>query len=137
VLLLCHYLLVLLPYTAETCGDRKSANENKLHLRRKHLKKPPWPYSTNELVSTERLPLVGEVSASLCGYRVPGGQGDGSLRSYSRISKPEPLFCLSSSSAIVLTRLSGLRSDPSLLRKSGSAGNRNRTSCSVVTNSDH
>jgi hypothetical protein len=34
-------------------------------------------------------------------------QHDGSLWPYSRISRPEPLLFLSSSSSIVLTRLSG------------------------------
>jgi hypothetical protein len=43
---------------------------------------------------------------------VPRGQRDGSLRPYSRISKPELLLFLSSSSSIVLTRLSGPRSRP-------------------------
>jgi hypothetical protein len=33
---------------------------------------------------------------------VPGGQRDGSLRPYSRISIPEPLLFLSSSSSVIL-----------------------------------
>jgi hypothetical protein len=37
---------------------------------------------------------------------VPRGQRDESLRSYSRLSRPEPLLFLPSSSSIVLTRLS-------------------------------
>jgi hypothetical protein len=37
--------------------------------------------------STERLPLVGEVSANFCGKRVPRGQRDGSLGPYSRFSR--------------------------------------------------
>jgi hypothetical protein len=41
---------------------------------------------------------------------VPRGQRDGSLRPYSRISRPEPLLLLPSSSSIVLTTLSGPRS---------------------------
>jgi hypothetical protein len=40
---------------------------------------------------------------------VPRGQHDGSLRPYSRFSKPEPLLFLQSSSSVVLTRLSGPR----------------------------
>jgi hypothetical protein len=55
----------------------------------------------------------------------------------SRLSRPEPLRFLSSSSSIVLTRLSGPVPDPLLLRKSGSAENRTRTSGSVARNSDH
>jgi hypothetical protein len=65
------------------------------------------------------------------------GQRDGSLRAYSRFSRPGPLHFLSSSSSIVFTRLSGPRSRLILLRKSGSAGNRSRTSGSVAKNSDH
>jgi hypothetical protein len=49
----------------------------------------------------------------------------------------EPLLYLSSSSSIVPKRLSGPIPDPLLLRKSGSAGNRTRTSGSVASNSDH
>jgi hypothetical protein len=40
--------------------------------------------------------------------------------------EPEPLLSHSSSSSIILTRLSGPDPDPLLLRKSGSAGNRTR-----------
>jgi hypothetical protein len=64
------------------------------------------------------------------------GQRDGSLLPYSRLSRPEPLIFLQSSSSIVLTRLSGPRSELLFLRKSGSAGNRTRTSGSVAMNSD-
>jgi hypothetical protein len=46
----------------------------------------------------------------------------------------EPLFFLSSSSSVVLTRLSEPRSRPTT---SGSAGNRTRTSGSVLRNSGH
>jgi hypothetical protein len=49
-------------------------------------------------IPTERLPLVGEVSANDRG--VP----------YSPLSSPEPLIFLPSSSSVVLTRLSGPRS---------------------------
>jgi hypothetical protein len=43
-------------------------------------------------ILTERLPLVGEVIANFCGERVPRGQRDGSLRSYSRFSRQEPIL---------------------------------------------
>jgi hypothetical protein len=46
-------------------------------------------------------------------------------------------FLDTSSSSVVLTRLSGPRSRPTTLFVSGSAGNRTRTSGSVATNSDH
>jgi hypothetical protein len=71
---------------------------------------------------TERPKLVGEVSTNLWGQKVPRGRRDGSLRAYSRFPRLEPLLFLSSSSSVVLTRLSGPRSR--LLRNSGSAGNR-------------
>jgi hypothetical protein len=41
----------------------------------------------------------------------------GSLRPYSRISRPEPLLFLPSSSSFVLTRLSGSRSTPTTSQK--------------------
>jgi hypothetical protein len=39
-------------------------------------------------IPAERPPHVGEVSANFCGCRVPLGQCDGSLRPYSRLSRP-------------------------------------------------
>jgi hypothetical protein len=39
-------------------------------------------------IPTEWPPLVGKVSAKFCGYRVPRGQRDGSLRPYYRLSRP-------------------------------------------------
>jgi hypothetical protein len=87
-------------------------------------------------IPTEWPPLVCEVSANFCEYRVPHGQHDRSLRPYCRFSGPEPLLFLSSSSSVVLTRLSAPLPDPLLLRKSGSAGNRIRTSGSVARNSE-
>jgi hypothetical protein len=59
---------------------------------------------------------------------VPRGQRDRSLRPHSRFSIPEPLLFLPSGSSAVLTRLSGPLTDSLILRKSGSAGNRTRTS---------
>jgi hypothetical protein len=68
---------------------------------------------------------------------MPRDQRDGSLRPYSRISRPKLLLFLLSNSSVVLTRLSGPVPDPQLLRKSGSAGNRTRASGSIARNSDH
>jgi hypothetical protein len=48
---------------------------------------------------------------------MPRGQGDGSLRPYSRHSRPEPLLFLRSNSLVVLTRLSGLCSRPTTFQK--------------------
>jgi hypothetical protein len=53
---------------------------------------------------TEQPPLVGEVSANVCGEMVSRGQRDESL--------PEPLLFFPNSSSVVLTRLSGPRSRP-------------------------
>jgi hypothetical protein len=49
--------------------------------------------------------------------RVPRGRPNGSLRPYTRFFRPEPLLFLSSSSSIVLTRLSGPRSRPTTSQK--------------------
>jgi hypothetical protein len=43
-------------------------------------------------IPTEQPPLVGEAIANFCGEGVPRGQRDGSLRSYSRIYRQEPLL---------------------------------------------
>jgi hypothetical protein len=60
---------------------------------------------------TERPPLVGEVSGSFFAYiEVSRIERAGHLHLYSRLSRPEPLLFLSSSSSVVLTRLSGPRS---------------------------
>jgi hypothetical protein len=90
-------------------------------------------------IATERPPLEGKVSANFCGYKgVPWGQRGGSLWPYSRLSIPEPLLFLSSSSSVVLTRLSGPRSRPTTSQKNVVApGNRTRTSGSVGRDSDH
>jgi hypothetical protein len=81
-------------------------------------------------IPTERPPLVSEAIANLCGYRVPRGQRDGSLRPYSRFSRQEPLFFYQ-----VAPQLYPVP-DP-LLFLSGSAGNPTRASGSVANNSDH
>jgi hypothetical protein len=49
----------------------------------------------------------------------------------------EPLPFHSSSFSAVITRLGGPRSRPTIVRKSGSFGNRTRTSGSVASNSDY
>jgi hypothetical protein len=66
---------------------------------------------------TEQPPLVSKVSANFCGYRVLRGQHNGYLQQYSRFSRPEPLLFLSSSSFIVVTRLSGPCSRPTTSQK--------------------
>jgi hypothetical protein len=68
---------------------------------------------------------------------VSRSQLDGSLRPYSRFSRPEPLLLIPNSSSIVITRLSGPRSGPLFFRMSGSDGDRTQTSGSVAKNSEH
>jgi hypothetical protein len=87
-------------------------------------------------IPTERSPLIDEVGVSFCGQRLSRGQRDRSLRPYSRFSRPESLFFLSSSSSVVLTSPREPVSDPLLLRKAGSSGNRTRTSGYLARNSD-
>jgi hypothetical protein len=65
---------------------------------------------------------------------VTRGQHDEFLQPYSRLSRPEQLLFLSSSSSVVLV---DPIPDSLLLRKSGSTGNRTRTPGSVARNSDH
>jgi hypothetical protein len=74
-------------------------------------------WARERIIPTEQPPLVGEVSANFWGSRMPRGQRDGSLRPYSRFYRPEPQPFLSSSSSIVLTRLSGPRSRPTTSQK--------------------
>jgi hypothetical protein len=45
-------------------------------------------YKTKKRTIPTDRSLIGEVSANFCGYRVPRGQRDGSLRQYSRLSRP-------------------------------------------------
>jgi hypothetical protein len=66
-------------------------------------------YNSIELYRLGDRRLSPKFSANVCGY-VPRDQRDGSLMPYSQISRPEPLLFLPSSSSVVLTRLSGLRS---------------------------
>jgi hypothetical protein len=47
---------------------------------------PPANYTDRATAACRRC------SANFCGYRVPRDQRDGSLRPYSRISRPEPLL---------------------------------------------
>jgi hypothetical protein len=68
-------------------------------------------------VLTELPPIIGEVSANFCGSRVPRGQRDGSLPPYSQISRPKSLLFLTSSSSVVLARLSGPCSRPTTSQK--------------------
>jgi hypothetical protein len=67
----------------------------------------PWPEFASELYRQSDHSLPAKLVPT-CGDRgLSCGQRDGSPRAYSRISISEPLLVLSSSSSVVLTRLSG------------------------------
>jgi hypothetical protein len=70
-----------------------------------------WPESASELYRPSDRRFSAKLVATFAdsGWR---GQCDGSLRPYSRLSRPQPLHFLPSSSSIVLTRLSGSRFRP-------------------------
>jgi hypothetical protein len=60
------------------------------------------------------------------------GQHNGSIRSHSRFYSPEPLLFLSSTSSVVLMRLSGLRFRPSAAGKNKDVEERNNIIQSVT-----
>jgi hypothetical protein len=102
-----------------------------------------WQIKTNSVASvcertipTERQPLVGGVSANFCGWMVPCGQRDGSLRPYSRFSWQEPLFLFQVAPQLYSRGWVDPVPDPLILRKYGSAVNRTRISGFVAKNSD-
>jgi hypothetical protein len=80
-----------------------------LQTMQKTKNKTPWPESRSELYRLSNRQLSMKL--------VPRGQRDGSLWPYSRLSRLEPLLFLPSSSSIVLTRLSGSRSRPTISQK--------------------
>jgi hypothetical protein len=77
-------------------------------------------------IPTERPPIVGEVSANFLQIEGVVWSAQRIPRPYSRISRPEPLLFLPSSSSVVLMRLSVPRSRPITSQKIYSAGNRIR-----------
>jgi hypothetical protein len=79
---------------------------------KKNQTKKPHSFSQQANYTTERPPLVGEISANFCGKRVSHGQRNRFPRPYSRFSRPEPLLFHSNSSSVILRRLSGPRSRP-------------------------
>jgi hypothetical protein len=87
-------------------------------------------------IPTERPPLVGEVIANLCGYRVSRGHRDGSLRPYYRFSRQEPLLFYQVAPQLYSRGWVDPVPDP-LHFFYGSADNRTRASGSVAKNSDH
>jgi hypothetical protein len=77
-----------------SCHNLFDLNFRLIHLEGSELKGTHQLLSTSvawvreRTIPTERPPLVGEVSANICGWRMPRGKHDGSLRPYSRISRP-------------------------------------------------
>jgi hypothetical protein len=79
--------LQIIPPTAPMAGV-----SSRLSLTPTPKKKNSMVWVRERIIPTERPPLVGEVIANFCGWRVPRGQRDGSLRPYSRFSRQEPLL---------------------------------------------
>jgi hypothetical protein len=84
--------------------------------------------SMRELYLQSNSRLSAKLVPTLVDRGMLNGQRGWSLQLWSRLSRHEPLLFLSSSSSIVLTRLSGPHPDPLLLWKSGSARNQTQTS---------
>jgi hypothetical protein len=99
-------------------------------------KKNSMIWVSERTIPTEPPLLVGEVIANFCGYKVPRGQRDGSLRPYSRFSRQEALLFYKVAPQLYSRGWVDTVPDP-LLFFSGSAGNRTRASGSVAKNSDH
>jgi hypothetical protein len=75
-------------------------------------KKTPSPESANEVYRPRDRSLSTKLMPAFVDRGMSRGQRDGFLRPYSRLSRPEQLLFLSSSSSIELKRLSGPRSGP-------------------------
>jgi hypothetical protein len=71
-----------------------------------------WLESASELYRPSDRLLSAKLVPTFADRGVSSSERDGSLRPYSRISRPEPLIFLPTSSSVVLTRLSGPRSRP-------------------------
>jgi hypothetical protein len=80
-------------------------------------KKPSRALARQRTMPTKRPPLVGEVSASFSGQRVSRGQRNESPRPLISVFKTGAATFLSSSSSVILTRLSGPRSRPTTSQK--------------------
>jgi hypothetical protein len=88
--------------------------------------------------SAERPPLVCEVVANFCGYRVSRGQRKWSPRPYSRFSSSKPLLFLPSSTSVVLNEAEWTTFQTHYFSENLVApGIEPGTSGSVARNSDH
>jgi hypothetical protein len=104
-------------YIPENCIIIVQSTQKQKHLHNFSytLKKTPWPpQPASELYRPSDRRVSAKLMPTFCGQRVPRGQRDESLRPYSRLSRPKPLLLLPSSSSVVLTRLSGSPSRPTL-----------------------
>jgi hypothetical protein len=80
-------------------------------------KKNPWSESASELYLPRDRCLSTKLVLTFLLIEVPRGQRDGCLRPYSRLSRPEQILFVLSSSSVVLTRLSGPRCRPTTFQK--------------------
>jgi hypothetical protein len=80
-------------------------------------KETPWPKSASELHRPKDHRLPAKLVPTFAGRGVSRSQRGRSPRPYSRISRPEQLLFLSSSSSVILTRLSGPCSRPTASHK--------------------
>jgi hypothetical protein len=97
-------------------GYQQNYSERILKIQKKKLNFLAWVCEVT--IPIERPSLVGEVSTNVCGKRIPRGQRDWSQRPYFRLTRPEPLLFLPSSSSVVLRGWVDPVPDPLLLRKS-------------------
>jgi hypothetical protein len=81
------------------------------------VQKTPWLESAIELYQPSYRRLLAKLVPTFVDRGVSRSQRDGSLRPYYRLSKPEQLLFLSSSSSVLLTRLSGPRSRTTFCQK--------------------
>jgi hypothetical protein len=99
--------------------------------------KTPWPESTSELCLPSDRRLSSKLVPTFADRGCHVGSAEDPLQSYSRISRPEPLFFFQVAPQLYSRVWVDPVPGPLLLRKSGSASNRTRTSGSVARNSDH
>jgi hypothetical protein len=98
--------------------------------RKEEEKKIPWPESARELClyrPSDR-PLSAKLVPASADRGLPRCQRNGSLRLYSRFSRPEPLLFLQAAPQLYSRGWVDPVREPLVLRKSGSAGNRTRNS---------
>jgi hypothetical protein len=83
----CHSLMALWNQSGEAYKVSHHSHDDDAKY-----KKTPWSVSASELYRPSDHRLSAKWLPNFCGYRVPCGQRDGSLRPYSRFSRQEPLL---------------------------------------------